>query len=112
MNDAKLKEFEALIQARLSELAQDDTLGQDAQAVVTLDQQSVGRLSRMDALQSQAMAKAQQTRRNLLAQQLRAALQRIESGEFGACEECGEWIAEKRLTLNPTAVKCISCASG
>lgn len=112
MNDAKLKQFETLIRARLSELAQEDTLGQGAQAVVTLDQQSVGRLSRMDALQSQAMAKAQQTRRNLLAQQLRAALQRLENGEFGACEECGEWIAEKRLILNPTALRCISCASG
>ena len=112
MNDSRLKEFRALIQTRLSELAQEDTLGQQAQAVVTLDQQSVGRLSRMDALQSQAMAKAQQTRRNLLTQQLRTALQRIENGEFGACEDCGDWISEKRLTLNPTALKCISCASG
>ena len=52
--------FQELIAQMLAELDREDARGQDGQSVVTLDQQAVGRLSRMDALQSQAMAKAQQ----------------------------------------------------
>jgi DnaK suppressor protein len=66
----------------------------------------------MDALQNQAMAKAQQNRRNTLALRLRAALTRIDDGEFGYCEDCGDDIAPKRLELDPAATKCFSCASG
>jgi len=45
--------------AVMQELTAEDELGQNSQKTVELDQQSVGRLSRMDAMQSQAMAKAQ-----------------------------------------------------
>ena len=81
--------------------------------VVALDQQMVGRLSRMDALQMQAMAKAQAARRQLETRRLKAALARIaDADEYGFCEDCGEDIALKRLQLDPAALKCISCASG
>lgn len=79
---------------------------------VELDQQSVGRLSRQDALQQQAMAKAQDTRRLLEIRKIAAALQRIDSGDFGWCEGCGEAIAVKRLEIDPTALLCVNCASG
>lgn len=103
--------FQRLIKTMLDDLAKEDALGRDGQAVVTLDQQAVGRLSRMDALQSQAMAKAHQVRRDAMALRLKAALRRIEEGEFGYCDDCGEAIAPKRLELDPTAMRCISCAS-
>ena len=112
MNEAESTHFRGLILARLTELESENTLGAEGQSVVTLDQQSVGRLSRMDALQNQAMAKAQQTRRDSEATGLRAALARLEDGEFGYCEDCGEAIAPRRLALNLTATRCISCASG
>jgi DnaK suppressor protein len=38
-----------------------------------------------------------------------SALQRIEDGSFGACERCGEAIAEKRLEALPFARYCIKC---
>jgi DnaK suppressor protein len=79
---------------------------------VELDQQAVGRLSRMDALQNQAMARAQQSRRDTEARRLRTALHRIETGEFGWCEDCGEAIPARRLELDPAAIRCVSCASG
>ncbi|EEX10455.1 transcriptional regulator, TraR/DksA family [Ruegeria lacuscaerulensis ITI-1157] len=112
MNQAELKEFETLIRARLAELEQNSEAGKQAQSVVELDQQAVGRLSRMDALQNQAIAKAQQTRRDLEARRLNAALTRISKGEFGYCEDCGDAIARGRLELDPAAGKCVSCASG
>jgi len=112
MNDAETLEIVALIRRRLAELSAQDLLGQDGQSVVQLDQQSVGRLSRMDALQSQAMAKAQQVRRDTERRGLQAALARVEDGEFGWCEDCGEAIAPGRLRLNPASTRCVSCAAG
>ena len=112
MDDEALEEFRALIAAALTDLAGEDALGRDGQRVVELDQQAVGRLSRMDALQMQAMAKAQQVRRDGQAGRLRAALARIEDGSYGECLDCGEDIPERRLEIDPTIPLCVSCASG
>ncbi len=112
MNDAVQHDFRDLILARLAELANEDQMGEAGQATVQLDQQAVGRLSRMDAIQNQAMAKAQAARRQTETTRLRAALVRIDEGEFGYCEDCGDDIAPKRLELDPAAAKCIACARG
>lgn len=112
MNDREVEEFRALIATRLAETDAEDALGEDGQKVVTLDQQSVGRLSRMDALQNQAMAKATQTRRNSERKRLTAALARMDEGEYGFCEDCGEDIPLGRLRIDPAAALCVSCLSG
>ncbi|MEA1943346.1 MAG: TraR/DksA C4-type zinc finger protein [Pseudomonadota bacterium] len=77
---------------------------------VELDQQSVGRLSRQDSLQVQAMAKAAEARRAQEIRRIDAALQRVEDDEYGWCAECGEAIEEKRLELDPAAPRCAGCA--
>ncbi len=110
MNEAQSAEFSALIHQRLADLKTENKLGKDSQSVVELDQQAVGRLSRMDALQNQAMAVAQQNRRDIQTRRLTAALARLAEGEYGYCEDCGEDIAPKRLELDPAASKCINCA--
>lgn len=112
MNESDLAEFTALIRARLAEIEVETARGRDGQAVVLLDQQSVGRLSRMYALQNQAMAKAQQARRDTEAGRLHAALERIDDGDYGYCEGCGEDIPRGRLRLDLAAVQCVGCASG
>ena len=112
MPDIDTPAFRARIEARLAELDAEDALGAEGQSVVALDQQSVGRLSRQDALQSQAMAKAQQARRDAERRRLAAALARIEAGEYGYCEDCGEAIPAGRLGLDPAATRCVDCASG
>jgi len=78
--------------------------------IVELDQTSVGRLSRMDALQSQAMAQAGQRRRRVDLQRIEAALERIEEDEYGYCTQCGELIPEARLLLDPAAATCVAHA--
>ncbi|WP_336425917.1 TraR/DksA family transcriptional regulator [Roseovarius sp. D0-M9] len=78
---------------------------------VELDQQSVGRLSRMDAMQQQAMASAQETRRNGRIRALEAAIHRIEAEEFGWCIDCGAFIGFRRLDVDPTAIRCRDCAT-
>ncbi|TGD61621.1 TraR/DksA family transcriptional regulator [Tabrizicola sp. WMC-M-20] len=76
---------------------------------VELDQQSVGRLSRMDAMQQQAMANAQDARRQGRIVALEAALRRIESDDFGWCDACGEFIGAKRLEFDATLMRCRQC---
>lgn len=82
-----------------------------AAGVVELDQTRVGRLSRMDALQGQAMSQEQDRRRELELRRIAAALRRLDAGEFGDCLTCGQPIAVKRLELDPAVSLCIDCAS-
>ena len=112
MHPTHKKLYQQRITDQLSALEQDNALGQSSQALVTLDQQSVGRLSRMDALQSQVMAQATQKRRHVLRRGLLSALQRLKEDNFGFCEDCGEDSAPKRLDFNPTVLLCVGCAFG
>lgn len=77
---------------------------------VELDQTRQGRLSRMDALQQQAMSQETNRRREQELQRITAALARIESGDYGYCVTCGQEIDFGRLEINPTATQCIRCA--
>lgn len=112
MTPERIAAFKQQLEAALAALEDEDTLGREGQQTVTLDQQSVGRLSRMDALQQQAMARATQARRSQSRARILAALRRIEEGEFGYCSECGEEIAGKRLELDPATPTCVNCAAG
>ena len=78
---------------------------------VELDQTRVGRVSRMDALQAQAMAKESNRRRQLALQRIDSALKRIEAGDYGDCVVCDEPISVSRLEADPAALLCIDCAS-
>jgi len=43
-------------------------------------------------------------------QQIDAAIQRLENGTFGYCEDCNEEIAVERLKARLFATRCLSCA--
>jgi len=77
---------------------------------VALDQQSVGRLSRMDSLQVQAMDQAAEQRRRRDVLRIDAALERIETDDYGYCVTCDEEIGARRLELDPATPLCINCA--
>ena len=99
-----------LLQLRV-ELESDAATSGDAAAVVELDQSKVGRLSRMDAMQAQAMAQASGQRREAMLRNIEAALIRVDDGSYGRCRDCDEPINPKRLEFDPTALRCIDCAS-
>lgn len=107
MSNAEHKK--ALIVLRESLLKAQET-GEEAEQTVELDQTRVGRLSRMDAMQAQAMSKETGRRRREKLLQIEAALRRIENDEYGYCQQCGEEIASARLSVDPTVLFCISCA--
>ena len=105
-------EWRHRLEARLTELEEADALGREGEATVMLDQQAVGRLSRMDAIQGQAMAKAGRARRETERRRVRAALARLDEGEFGYCTDCGEALEAGRLKLDPAIPRCASCTRG
>ena len=82
-----------------------------AAGTVELDQTRVGRVSRMDALQAQAMAKESNRRRQIALRRIESALQRMDDGEYGYCASCDEPIRANRLEVEPGALLCIECAS-
>ncbi len=84
--------------------------GEEAARPVELDQQRFGRVSRMDALQAQAMSAAGRERRRREIQRIDAALARIDQGEYGECIDCGEAIDPRRLAADPAAALCLACA--
>ena len=110
--EAKFAKYKKLIELQLQELTAEDELGQSSQRTVELDQQSVGRLSRMHALQSQAIALVQQRLRDVLKSSLKAELKRLDKGEFGYFVDCGDEIEEARLSASPVILKCMPCLRG
>ncbi len=104
-----MEDFKAQLLELRRELTEAEATGAEAEGVVELDQTRQGRLSRMDAMQQQEMAKAgravQQRRLELARQALRA----LEAGTYGACRECGECIGYSRLKVKPEAPFCVEC---
>jgi DnaK suppressor protein len=100
------------LRARREKLLAEDQLSAADRAPVMLDQDSIGRLSRIDAMQVQAMALAQAKRRQTERSAIDAALRRIDEDEFGYCLKCGDDIAPARLEHNPAVTTCIECARG
>ena len=100
----------ARLNAARDELLELSKLSSAARETVELDQQSVGRLSRMDAMQQQAMAEAQERNRQRDLLRIDQAYRRIEDGEYGYCGQCGEEIPDARLAIDPMAALCVRCA--
>lgn len=92
-----LARFREKLLARRGQLLVEDQMSEGDRAPVTLEQDSVGRLSRIDAMQVQAMALAQARRRQTERSAIDAAIARIDVNEFGYCIKCGEDIAIARL---------------
>jgi len=110
MDETVLKELTGKLHARLGEIAEERETNAEARQTVALDQASVGRVSRIDALQGQQMALAQDRNRTAEVLQIEAALQRVADGSYGDCLKCDEPISEKRLRFSPAAALCIACA--
>lgn len=111
MDQTLLDKFRDQLQQQRQELQDLESTGDEAAATVELDQTRVGRLSRMDALQGQAMSRESRQRRQQLLTRITAALRRIDDGDFGYCLQCDKEIALQRLEFDPAVRLCIDCAS-
>jgi DnaK suppressor protein len=110
LTDNDLNRFKLFLLNQKADLLKVNETAEQAEGVVELDQTRVGRLSRMDAMQVQAMSRETGRRRRQTLLSIDAALERLESGEYGLCFECGEIINPDRLRADPIVTHCISCA--
>ena len=111
MNDAELNRFKTLLLQQRDTLMASQRLGQSATETLALDQSSVGRVSRIDAIQSQSMTIETTRLRQQQLRQITTAIAMIESGDYGFCTECHAEIDVKRLSIDPAAMQCVPCAS-
>jgi len=83
----------------------------EAARPVELDQPTMGRVSRIDAIAQQKMLEANRQAQRTRLQQARSALRRLEEGEYGDCLSCGCCVGYARLKARPEAFLCIECQS-
>jgi len=109
MNDNDVINLKEKLQQKQIELKDLGHSLKKSSATVILDQNSVGRLSRMDAMQAQQMALEVERRRKNSLIQIDLALKRIENDDYGYCKVCDEEIVIGRLSIDPTITKCVKC---
>ncbi len=110
MNPKNQKKFMSIIENHIQEIEQALQERKDDTAPISPDV-SVGRLSRLDAMQMQQMALESDRRNREQLQRLQDALIKVKKGTYGTCMKCHKDIAEERLKAQPDAFLCIDCAS-
>ena len=103
------QELLSLLQSNKAKLEQQLLDSESATGVVTLDQSSVGRVSRVDAMQQQSMAVSTRTKAKTSLRKVLKALKRLDTEDFGYCGQCDEPIEFNRLKVQPQASHCLKC---
>lgn len=111
LSEAEVEQLRALLEEAVVKVETGMTASTQESKPVDLGL-AIGRLSRVDAMQHQAMAKARHGRVVVQLEQIRSALRRVEAGTYGACIRCEEPIGFARLLAKPEALMCKSCQLG
>ena len=109
LTSEQLDELSSLLKANRTKLEQQLRDAQAATDVVSLDQTSVGRVSRMDAMQQQSMAVSTRAKAQASLRKVIKALKSMDSGDYGYCHSCDELIQFNRLKVQPEASHCLEC---
>jgi DnaK suppressor protein len=112
LTPAQKAELAQHLAALLQELEAQLARGEEGARAVPLDQSAVGRLSRMDSIQHQAMAQAARRNLEIRVGQCRQALGALERGDYGRCRLCEEPIGYARLVARPETPFCLACQRG
>jgi DnaK suppressor protein len=110
MTPADTASLQARLGAELNATQEAIRQASESAGTVELDQSGVGRVSRIDALQQQALAKGLLERLGVRKRKLEAALTRIDAGTYGVCCGCQSDMEPERLGADPAAVFCPDCA--
>ena len=106
----ELVELEILISEELAQLQEKSESSEVEREAISPDV-AIGRLSRLDAMQMQEVAKEAERRREERGALLEMAMERMDRGTFGKCEICKGWITFERLKISPEATRCGNCAA-
>jgi DnaK suppressor protein len=108
LTDAEIAELAADLRALRDELQVLLELSEESTRPVDLEQ-PIGRISRMDAMQQQSMARATRDGHRSRLDQVKRALAALDEEEYGLCRRCEEPIGFKRLEARPETPFCIAC---
>ncbi len=111
LTGAQLEELREELDRQLRRLQKSMKITDEALRTVELDQTAVGRLSRMDSLQNQALSEGLRERELIRLSQILEALGRMDEGGYGICTACRGQIPFERLFVFPEAPECAACVS-
>lgn len=111
LTETQRESLRALLQQKLDEVQHGLLTSREDARPVGLDL-SIGRLTRVDALQQQHMAAARRRGLETQSAQIQQALSKLQAGTYGACARCGEPIGYARLKVRPESPYCIRCQGG
>ena len=109
LTESQIAEFRDELEQQFAKLKKSMTVTDEALKIVELDQGAVGRLSRMDSLQSQGLAKGLRERESARLGLIQEALRRLDAGTYGVCIVCGGAVAAERLFVFPESGTCVRC---
>jgi DnaK suppressor protein len=98
---ARLLDAKASVEELLAQTAGDSR--------VDVSGSTIGRLTRIDAIQMQAMSEMSRRQLDIRLQQIDASLRGLEDGNYGICRHCKEPIGLARLEALPEAPFCVEC---
>jgi DnaK suppressor protein len=105
-----MKKYRQQLEESLVEIEQYLEKTEESAEAVSPDK-SLGRLSRMEAMQDQQLMLDARRRKKMQKVAVQSALQRIENGQFGTCIFCGNLIPEERLEVAPESSSCVNCSA-
>lgn len=76
---------------------------------ITLDN-SIGRISRMDAINNKSITESALRQAELKLSKLHQAMDKVGTNDFGICIKCGQTIPLGRILLMPESNRCVNCA--
>ena len=109
MNTLEIEQLRQTLLSLRAELLKLEESSNEAAQPVELDQDSMGHLSRRDAMQAQQKAEEGGRQRKRQIQKIEGALRRIEACEYGKCFVCEEELDACRLSEDPTTTRCMNC---
>jgi DnaK suppressor protein len=109
MTAQQRKEIKKIIQEQIAK-TEDAVIQYEDMSQPVAPENSIGRVSRMDAINNKSVAESalRQAKRKL--KKLQLALSKIDDPKFGICARCTKDIPPKRLILMPESQHCVNCA--
>lgn len=109
LTEEQRQELAELVELQLSRMTRDLERLERGSRPVELDG-SIGRVTRMDAMQNQHLAKAMHGRALDQVRSLQAAQAALQNGTYGICRACRQPIAYERLLVMPETMTCMQCS--
>lgn len=108
MNKKEKEEIAQIIDEQIESVTEEITELIELTKPISLDA-SIGRLSRMDAINNKTINENALREKKSILQKLERAQERYKEGKFGACLKCGNEIPFGRLKIMPYTTRCVQC---